>query len=81
MATCKKWVSDCLLYDASGFEAEDQEWLLDYVRNACSADLCQKVDEDFDKLDFEHWGVVTYLKLMFDVLIFVNDHVITAMQA
>ena len=81
MATCKKWVSDCLLYDASGFEAEDQEWLLDCVRNACSADLRQKVDEDFDKLEFEHRGGVTYLKLMFDVLIFVNDHVITAMQA
>ena len=68
MVTCKMWVSDCLLYDASGFEAEDQEWLLDCVINACSADLRQKVDEDFDKLDFEHRGGVTYLKLMFDVL-------------
>ena len=71
MVTYKKWVNNCLLYDASGFEAEDQEWLLDCVRNACSVDL----------REFEHQGGVTYLKLMFDVLIFVNDHVIAAMQA
>ena len=71
MVTYKKWVNNCLLYDASGFEAEDQEWLLDCVRNACSVDL----------REFEHRGGVTYLKLMFDVLIFVNDHVIAAMQA
>ena len=80
MKRCELWVSDCLLYDNSGFEAEDQEWLLECARNCCSADLRQKVDDDFEKLDVEFRGGITYLKLMFDVLVFVNDHVIVGMQ-
>ena len=80
MEACKLWVSDCILYDGSNFEVEDQEWLLECARNFCSADLRQKVDEDFEKLEYEFRGGVTYLKLMFDVLIFVNDHVIVGMQ-
>ena len=49
--------------------------------NCCSPGLYQKVNEDFEKLDFEFRGGVIYLKLIFDhVLIFLNDHVIVGMQ-
>jgi len=80
MEACKLWVSDCILFDGSGYEAEDQEWLLECARTCCSPDLRQKVDEDFEKLALEFRGGVTYLKLMYDVLVFVNDHVIVGMQ-
>ena len=80
MEACKLWVSDCILFDGSTYEAEDQEWLLECARNCCSPDLRQKVDEDFEKLALEFRGGVTYLKLMYDVLVFVNDHVIVGMQ-
>ena len=47
MEDFKLWVSDCILFDGSTYEAEDQEWLLECARNCCSPDLRQKVDEDF----------------------------------
>ena len=80
METCKLWVNDCVLWDASTFEAEDMDWLLTFAKNSCSTSLRQKVDEKFNKLANEHRGGVTYLKLMYEVMIFVNDSVIVNLQ-
>ena len=82
METCKLWVNDCVLWDASTFEAEDMDWLLTFAKNSCSTSLRQKVDEKFNKLANEHRGGVTHLKLMYEVMIFVivNDSVIVNLQ-
>ena len=78
--TCNLWVSDCILWDGSGYEAEDMDWLLTFAKNSCSTSLRQKVDKKFQKLDNDHRGGVTYLKMMYEVMIFVNDSVIVSLQ-
>ena len=81
MEECKHWTSDCILYDNTGFEAEDTEWILSFARNSCTSQLRQKIDEKFDVFEPEFKGGLTYLKLMFDVIVFVNDSVIISLQS
>lgn len=61
-------------------EAQDQEWLLELVRNSTTPQLKVKLARTFEKLDGCCQGGVTYLWLLLNFLVKVNSDVAEGLQ-
>ena len=65
----KEYASDVLNFDKqNGTGRQDQHWLLKLIRNSCSSDLRDIVDETFNELPVHQQGGSVYLKLIYDVI-------------
>jgi hypothetical protein len=65
----KEYSLDILKFDhANGTGSQDQQWLLKLIPNFCSSDLCNIVDETFNKLPIHQQGGSVYLKLIYDIM-------------
>ena len=77
----KEYTSDTLKFDkANGTGRQDQHWLLKLIRNSCSSDLRDIVDETFNELPVHQQGGSVYLKLIYDVVFNMTEPVIRVLQ-
>ena len=76
----KQWGDDCVRWGITGFEVQDQEWLLSLARNSSTTDLQVKVNRRFDKLDGEFQCGVVYIWMMLDTIVNITDDVAAALQ-
>ncbi len=73
----KEYASDILKFDkTNGTGRQDQHWLLKLIRNSCSSDLCDIVDETFNELPVYRQGSSVYLKLIYDVVFNMTEPVV-----
>jgi hypothetical protein len=75
----QEWTKDMLLYGHED-EVENQNWLLQFVRNSCTEGLRARIDVEFDKLEKAMKGGVVYIKMMYDILVNMTDSVVTSLQ-
>lgn len=78
MKECTFWTEDCVL-SGTTLEIEDQEWILTKARNSSTSELRRRVEMKMEKLPAYQQGGVTYLKIMFDIITYVDDNVISAL--
>ena len=64
----------------NGTGRQDQHWLLKLIRNSCSSDLRDIVDETFNELPVHQQGGSVYLKLIYDVVFNMTEPVIRVLQ-
>ena len=77
----KEYTSDTLKFDkATGTGHQDQHWLLKLIRNSCSSDLWDIIDETFNELPVHQQGGSVYLKLIYDVVFNMIETVIRMLQ-
>jgi len=77
----KEYTSDNLKFDKTdGTGRQDQHWLLKLIRNSCSSDLRDIVDETFNELPVHQQGGSVYLKLIYDVVFNMTEPVIRVLQ-
>ncbi len=61
---------------ANGTGHHDQHWLLELIRNSCSSDLWDIIDETFNELPVHQQGGSVYLKLIYDIVFNMTEPVI-----
>ena len=77
----KEYASDILKFDKpNGTGRQDQHWLLKLIRNSCSSDLRDIVDETFNELPVHQQGGSVYLKLIYDVVFNMTEPVVRVLQ-
>ena len=77
---CLEWSKD-IRRRGEKEERENMTWILTLIKNSCTDELSKMIDKDFDKLDIDYRTGVVYIKMMLDVIIYIDDNVVNAMKA